>query len=72
MKLLYGLCVYTGNNPLAKARGFSSRIQAQIIHVFYRRLANYSSFLTFFLSIYLITCRPNVLKNIPFTLKVFF
>ena len=30
-KVLYGLCFYTGDNPLAKARGLSSCTDAQTI-----------------------------------------
>ena len=30
-KCLYGLCVYTEDNPRAKARGLSSHIAAQAI-----------------------------------------
>ena len=30
-QLLYGFCVCTGDNPLAKARGLSSRTDTQII-----------------------------------------
>ena len=31
IKLLYGLCNCTGDNPLAKARGLSSRTDAQTL-----------------------------------------
>ena len=31
-QLLYGLCVCSGNNALAKARGLSSRTYTQTIH----------------------------------------
>ena len=30
-QLLYGLCVCTGDNPLAKGRGLSSRTYAQTV-----------------------------------------
>ena len=30
-KLVYGMCVCTGDNPLAKARGLSSRTDKQTI-----------------------------------------